>query len=183
MSRLWRLLALVVTLGGVAQAAPAMDKTDIRDIRGPLPSPREMPWWLIGAGVALTGGAAMIVHRLRRRPRTPEQLALAALDRALPLAEAGRPREYAIAVSSAVRAFLQTRLALPITTATTEELLHDAVDDPRLADRREPLGHFLIACDLAKFAQSALTTDAMAAMHEAARALVAPPTAGQEKSS
>lgn len=179
--RAW-MLTLLIGLGGSALAAPKAGVTeDIRDIHGPVTIPS---WWrlavIAGGGVLTLGliGAAIRLSR-RRRPLTPEEQALKLLDEAKPLADAGKPREYAGAASEAVRWYIEQRFALRAAHSTTEEFLTELAAGPALSARRAALAEFLQACDLAKFASYALPREGMHSLHELARNFVLTATSPQ----
>lgn len=179
--------ALAGLASGAALAAPApvpparsaaASSEDIRDIHGPVAIPS--PWRLLaiaGGALVLAGmGAttALVLRRRRARPPTADERALARLEEARVLARAGRPREYAAAASDAVRGYIEERFGLGATHATTEEFLHQLVDDERspLGPHREPLMQFLSACDLAKFARLQLPAEGMTSLTDLARQFV-----------
>jgi DNA-binding FadR family transcriptional regulator len=159
-----------------------MTPADLRDIRGPVEIP---PPWLGPALIVAAGALAALLawlalrwwRRRRARPlpaRSPEELALERLARARLLIDAARPREFAAAVSEAVRLYLEARFAEPAAHRTTEELLRDLARGraPALAAQRDVLADFLAHCDLAKFAREPLDRRRMEAMHASARRLV-----------
>ena len=155
-----------------------MNATDIRDIAGPIPIPD--PWLAVllgfGALVALALGLlAMRVWRARRRrAATPEARALARLEDARRILEPACAREYGVAVSTAVRLYIEERFATRAAHRTTEEFLHGLAADEAspLAARRSLLARFLQHCDLAKFGRFALTKEEMEALHASALCFV-----------
>ena len=154
-----------------------MAAEDIRDIRGPVPIP--IPWLLpaaVVAGLLLAAAIVWLVRRRRRRPAPPpaaptaDAVALAALEEARALMEPTRARDFGIAVSDAVRAYIEARFGARAAHRTTEEFLHGLLADggSGLAPHRTLLAAFLGHCDLAKFAREPLTTTDMDAMHDSA---------------
>jgi hypothetical protein len=115
-----------------------------------------------------------VVRRLRRRrPRTPAELALAALDEARARSGHEAPDRYAWALSEALRQYIESRFALRAPTRTTEEFLHDlATPDSALATHRDELGDFLAHCDRVKFGAFGLTESQIDALHQRGRQFV-----------
>jgi len=163
---------------------------DIRDIRGPVPIP--VSWHVpaaIVAGLLLAAAIVWLVRRRRRRsvplaaPPTADAVALAALEGARMLMDPARAREFGIAVSDAVRTYIEARFDARAAHRTTEEFLHDLMADGTagLAPHRTLLADFLGHCDLAKFAREPLTVPDMDAMLASAvtfvRRTAATPTA------
>jgi hypothetical protein len=129
------------------------------------------------AAVAVTAVGVWAFRAWRRRAR-PEpslaEVALAAIDEARSWMEGRRPREFAIAVSDAVRWYLERRFDLAATQRTTDEFVAQLQADPprALSPHREELAEFLRCADRAKFASDRLPPREMGAMLEAARQLV-----------
>jgi hypothetical protein len=168
-------LAVCLTSASPAAAAtPSAD--DIRDIHGPIARGSSHPrWWAIGAGTAVVVAAVATgvgAGRLRRNA-PPDVRALRALAHQRALA-GGHPRDFAVAVSQTVRAYLEEAFAIHAPRRTTEELLADLVFDRSgpLATHQFELTEFLRQCDLAKFAGAALSAARMNAMVDSAEALV-----------
>ncbi|HVT08523.1 MAG TPA: hypothetical protein VHO67_13775 [Polyangia bacterium] len=166
-------LAMVLGFAPARGATPVAG--DIRDIHGPIARPSEHPrWWAVGAGaaVAVTAAGVALWPRRRRRRLPPDVRALHALARQRALL-AGHPRDFAIAVSETVRAYLEEAFGVHAPRRTTEELLADLIRQkgPLTAYQFE-LTEFLRQCDLAKFAGAALSQARMVAMLDSAEALV-----------
>lgn len=151
-----------------------MDATDIRDIAGPIPIAD--PLLYVGYALVAVGVLALsyllfrAMRRWRKRGETPEARALARLAEAHRIMEPACAREYGVAVSAAVRLYIEERFAERAAHRTTEEFLRGltVTEGSPLAARRPLLERFLHHCDLAKFARFALTADEMAALHESA---------------
>jgi hypothetical protein len=113
-------------------------------------------------------------RRRSRRPLTPEQRALEALNEAERLARAGQCREWADAVAETLRGALATRLGQEACPETTSELA--AVDWPKLPLGATVDGPRLVAlmttCDLTRFALGRLDPSALLAETQAARAWI-----------
>jgi hypothetical protein len=160
----------------LAQIATNVDG-DIRDIRGPVPVPSSWEWLVlllsILAVAALAWGGWLLWQR-RRKPEAPPDpltIALDALQAARSLLQPETAREFSIAVSQAVRGYIEARFRVAASHKTTEEFLHDltARADSPLASHRSLLDDFLRHCDLAKFGRWALSAPEMEAMWQSAR--------------
>jgi len=150
-----------------------MQSSDIRDITGPLaiPDPWLVPLAVAGVLVALVVALlAVRFLRARRRAETPEARALARLEEAGQIMDPSCAREYGVAVSTAIRLYIEERFAERAAHRTTEEFLHGlaATENSPLASRRPLLERFLQHCDLAKFARLRLTADEMKTLHASA---------------
>jgi hypothetical protein len=148
---------------------------DIRDIHEIIHWSR--PWlFALFAGTAalLLAAAALVVRRLmRRRPRTPAELALAALDEARAHSGDRPPDRFALAVSEALRQYIEERFALKAPTRTTEEFLHDlAAPDSALAAHRDEVGDVLAHCDRVKFGAFGLSDLQIDALYQRCRRFV-----------
>ena len=166
---------LLLRLAAFAPAVPL----DIRDIRGPvhIPSPfRGLVLAVIAVGILVLAYAAYSwVRRFRRdRVKTPEQIALARLERARELAKGGRVEAVCDEVSNAVRAYVEARFPVRAAHRTTEEFLRDLISMPRspVAEHREALADFLGACDLVKFARFSMASEPLANVIDGAEAFV-----------
>jgi hypothetical protein len=161
---------------------------DIRDIHDIIGWSR--PWLFAvfaGGAALLLAAVAWLVRRLRRRrPRTPAELALAALDEARARSGSEPPDRFAFAVSAALRQYIEDRFALKAPTRTTEEFLHElATPGSALAAHRDDLGDFLAHCDRVKFGAFGLSHPQIEALHERGRRFVlmtaTPPAAAPER--
>jgi len=175
--------AASMTAPSISKAAPATPASlmseDIRDIRGPkhIASPWLWPLWLTGG--AMLAGLLYAGWRWNRR-RTliaallPYEIALAKLEEARRLMQPENAREFSITVSEIVRHYIEVRFQVWAARRTTEEFLHDVVDqsDAMLTDHRELLDDFLRHCDLAKFARWILSVEEMENMLQSAHTFV-----------
>jgi hypothetical protein len=165
-----------------------MAPEDIHDIRGPMSIPYAwlLPLEIVGA-ILLVAALVLLATRWwrqRRRavpPPSAAELALARLERARLLIEAERGREFGIAVSEAVRLYIEDRFGERAAHRTTDEFLHGLVGGSAspLASHATLLEDFLRHCDLAKFARHDLSRPEMQSMHSSATAFVKetrPPT-------
>ena len=144
-----------------APAQAVATTNDIRPIKPPVAVPN--PWtplfWAGGVvvvlGLVATGVILWLVSRKRRAivpPLPPHARARQKLEAALLLIN--DPRAFAIAVSDAVRVYLEERFQLRAPERTTEEFLRDLQKTSALsAPQKESLGLFLEQCDLVKFAR------------------------------
>ena len=161
-----------------AQADVALTN-DIRAIRPPVEIPN--PWaWVIGIGAILLLAAtiaAAILWWKRRKARVvpvmvpPHVRARERLNEALALL--ADPRAFCIAVSDAVRVYLEERFHLRAPERTTEEFLRELQRTPHLNEgQKESLAAFLEQCDLVKFARFEPPESALRELHESALRLV-----------
>jgi hypothetical protein len=147
--------------------------TDIRDIRGPIAIRND---WLLPAAIAaaallLLALAWIAWRRWRARPRKvrvppPEEVALDRLRAARALLDPARAREFASAVTGAVRLYVEARFGVAAPRRTTEEFLQSALGETRasLAEHRPLLEDLLRRNDLVKFARAPLAATEMEAM-------------------
>ena len=152
---------------------------DIRDIRGPLHIPDPLVWLYYAAGVCLLLIAAAAAWRwLRRRKllraKLAFEIAFEQLERAKALMKPGMGDEFSVAVSNAIRTYIESRFHMRVTRHTTEEFMSRIAAEPSgdLGRYADLLHHFLEHCDLAKFARYALTLDQMKDMHQSAYVFV-----------
>jgi hypothetical protein len=184
-------IAPAATLAGPVQpavtnaptaVAPTGTKTadagDIHDIRGVISIPYPLLWLMY-----IVGGAALAValyyawkwlHRTVIKPKLPHEVALERLEAARALMNEGQVREYAFAVSEAVRLYIEQRFGEKARRRTTEEFINDLLKQTGtpLAEHRALLEDFLMHCDLPKFARWQLSPTEMESMHESARAFI-----------
>jgi hypothetical protein len=164
-----------------ATAAAEPLTPDIRDIVPPVPILSAWDWvgWIGLVLVVAALGYGLWKLWQRRRTRIVEVSALPPhlkarqrLEAALALLE--RPREFCIAVSDAVRWYLEERFELHAPERTTEEFLDELQRSDRLLpDQKQMLGEFLQKCDLVKFARYEPSRPELLALHGAAWRLVA----------
>jgi len=137
--------------------------------------------WVIWAGVILALGAlAWVAWRFWRKkaaalraapPVPPHVRARRALEAALALLS--DPKAFSIAVSGAIRSYLEERFDFHAPDRTTEEFLHELQGTNLLTtEQKLSLGDFLVNCDLIKFAKYEPTETELRALHAAALKLV-----------
>jgi hypothetical protein len=153
---------------------------DIRAIKAPVEIPNPWLWVFWSAGILLLLIIMAVVVRFwlrakRQRslpiPVPPHVRARQRIDAALLLI--GDPRAFAIAVSDAIRIYLEERFTLRAPERTTEEFLRDLQTTPALtAPQKSSLAAFLEQCDLVKFARVEPPESALRELHESALRLV-----------
>jgi len=156
-------------------AVPSSMVDDIRDIRGPLHIPDPLLWLYYSAGACLLLIAAAAAWRwLRRRKalraKLAFEIAFEQLERAKALMKPEMGDEFSVAVSNAIRTYIESRFDLRVTRHTTEEFMSRIAAEPSggLGGYADLLHDFLDHCDLAKFARYTLTLDRMKEMHQSA---------------
>jgi hypothetical protein len=155
-------------------ASPASSAgEDIRDIRQPRHVPAPLFWILVAAGVATSLGAVVFWWLLRQAPileLSPQERALERLEEARLFMNPEHAREYCFAASQIIRGYVEEQLQLHAPRLTTEEFLHELVEDQNkiAGAQRALLGDFLGHCDLAKFAGWHYSLEALADMHDTA---------------
>ncbi len=160
--------------------ASAATNDVLRDIRGPVPLPPELLWLWIAVGAALGGLLATLVWNkwFRSGPRPPlvplvppHQRAKHRLADALALL--AQPKPFCIAVSDALRLYLEERFEFRAPERTTEEFLVDLQQTDLLNDsQKQFLTDFLTRCDLVKFAKHEPSETDLRHLHSAALGLV-----------
>jgi hypothetical protein len=157
--------------GGISTAAAV----DIRDIRGPLHIPNPLLWLYYAGGgcLLLIAGIAAWRWYLRRkvfRAKYPFEIAFEQLERARALMQPGKGEKFSVAVSNAIRTYIEKCFDVGVTHHTTEEFMANIAAEPLgdLGEHSALLHDFLAHCDLAKFARYALTVDQMKEMHQSA---------------
>ncbi len=152
---------------------------DIRDIRGPIHIPYSWLWILYAAVGLLIAALLFWIYRFwksrHQAPvKLPHEIALERLGQALALMKPEQACEFSIAVSDAVRFYIEERFHVHAAKRTTEEFLCDLLSNTSspLASYSTSLGDFLQHCDLAKFARWTLSIPEMQSMYESARKFI-----------
>lgn len=153
---------------------------DIRDIKAPVAIPWGWAWagWLVGAAavLALVWWAWKRWRKKKDAPKPevvipPHERARQRLDAALRLID--EPKPFCIAVSDALREYLEERFGLAAPERTTEEFLAELQAAEQLSvTQKESLAAFLEHCDLVKFARAEPTQTSLRELHAAAVKLV-----------
>ncbi|HWN93764.1 MAG TPA: hypothetical protein VNT99_01915 [Methylomirabilota bacterium] len=154
--------------------------SDIRPIKPPVDVPNPWAWAFWTAGILLAAAVitfALLAWRAKQKrrlivpPVPPHVRARQKIDAALQLI--GDPRAFCIAVSDAVRVYLEERFNLRAPERTTEEFLRDLQKTAALtAQQKSSLATFLEQCDLVKFARFEPPESLLRELHESALRLV-----------
>jgi hypothetical protein len=171
--------ALIVHSQPAAPAPAAAPK--FQDSIKPLIDIPNVWLWIIGiaVGLLLLGLAWLLWKywkkrsaRLRMAPPVPPHVqARRMLDHALTLIS--EPKPFTIAVSGAIRIYLEQRFEFHAPDRTTEEFLYELQASPSLTgEQKESLAGFLASCDLIKFSQYEPTEVELHGLHAAALRLV-----------
>lgn len=93
------------------------------------------------------------------------------LERALSLIS--EPKPFSIAVSGAIRVYLEERFQFHAPDRTTEEFLYELQESQLLTpEQKQSLAEFLASCDLIKFAKYEPMETELRALHASALRLV-----------
>jgi len=164
----------------VHSASQIVSTNDIRDIRPPVLIPSGWVWvgWVLL--VLALAAAAFFLWRWWQKRRVvlatppvipPHVRAKRRLAEALALL--GQPREFCIAVSDALRIYLEERFSFRAPERTTEEFLLDLKQtDLLMRDQKDSLEDFLTRCDLVKFAKYEPREPELRDLHASALRLV-----------
>lgn len=171
---------LVLQSSNPAPATNAVVAMDIRAEKPPVPIPTGWLWALwLGGAVLLALAAWWAWRRWRRRsdvlaappPTPPHERARQRLAAAL--AKLGDPDAFCVAVSGALREYLEERFDLRAPERTTEEFLPELQASSALdLAQKDLLGDFLGRCDRVKFARYDPTEMELRDLHTAAVRLV-----------
>jgi len=159
---------------------PPAGTNDLRPLKPPveIPSGWEWLWWTL-AFLAVAAALFFLWRWWRRKlaavppvPPIPAHVrARQRLQDALRLL--ADPRLFCIAVSDALRVYLEERFELRAPERTTEEFLVDLQSATHLDEtQKQSLAEFLERCDLVKFARFEPTESALRELHESALRLV-----------
>jgi hypothetical protein len=161
-------------------ATNTVAELDIREAKAPVAIPNTWAWVVWGLVLAALMGGAWWGWRKWRRARAhppavppvpPHTRAREKLQAALRLLS--QPDAFCVAVSDALRTYLEERFDLHAPERTTEEFLLELQTNDRLdADQKARLAEFLSRCDLVKFAQYEPTEVELLELHAAALRLV-----------
>ena len=151
---------------------------DIKEIKGPLYF-FEINWLLVSAAVIVMGLSviAFLLYRKKKRLaaiRLPHETALEELEaiRAA-LARGGSIKEFYINISDCVRRYIERVFKVKAPEMTTEEFLGSMRESLALsAEHKKPLGEFLAACDLVKFAKYMPAKDEIEAVFTTAKRFI-----------
>lgn len=168
---------LTPPLPGGTNAIPDLD---IRGIKDPVALPGEWAWlWWLAGVLAAAGLAWWCWRRWRKKlgeiPATiiipPHRRARERLNHALTLIH--QPEPFCVAVSNALRVYLEERFTLHAPERTTEEFLGELQNSSLLTiKQKESVATFLTRCDMVKFAQDEPTEIELRKLFDAAMTLV-----------
>jgi len=173
-------MAVVSNQSGLMIPTQHVGTNDIRAIKPPLEIPNNWAWvwWVLGA-LVLVAAAIALWPWMQRKLFTPAPVpvipphvrAKNKLREALSLIS--DPRLFCIAVSDALRVYLEERFDFRAPERTTEEFLLDLQQTPLLSSaQKESLATFLQECDLVKFARFEPHEDELRRLHDAALRLI-----------
>ena len=171
----------MITNAPIPSAAGAPGGTnDIHAIKPPVVIPDYWIWLWCALGLLLLAVIAYVVWRHWRRKADqpvivpvipPHVRARQALQEALALIT--QPQPFCVAVSDAVRRYLEERFNFHAPDRTTEEFLHELkATDLLMPDQKQSLGEFLNVCDMVKFARYEPGPPELRALHESAVRLI-----------
>jgi len=170
--------AIMVPAPSAASNAPAI--TFHEGLKPLIKIPNVWLWIIWITAILLLAAAAWLLWRYWRKkadiaaavPPVPAHIR-ARRDLEAALALLSDPKAFSIAVSGAVRGYLEERFNFHAPDRTTEEFLHELQGTSLLtAEQKLSLGDFLENCDLIKFAKYEPTETELRAMHAAALKLV-----------
>jgi hypothetical protein len=135
-------------------------------------------FWIVAVLLLLTAAWLVWRHLKRKKaaatatpPVPPHVRARRMLEAALSLIS--EPKPFSIAVSGAIRVYLEERFDFDAPDRTTEEFLYELQGTNLLtAEQKQSLADFLASCDLIKFARYEPTETELRALHAAALRLV-----------
>ncbi|HEY0454925.1 MAG TPA: hypothetical protein VGE41_01020 [Verrucomicrobiae bacterium] len=163
-----------------APTQAAAGTNDIRPAKPPVPVPNSFAWalWIGGILLAAIGLAWLLGWWTRKRavaqivPVIPPHIrARQRLDAALQLIS--DPKAFCIAVSDALRMYLEERFQFHAPERTTEEFLLELQNTSLLSQtQKASLAGFLGSCDLVKFARFEPEETDLRALHTSALRLV-----------
>jgi hypothetical protein len=152
---------------------------DIREIRGPKAFAESSLMLVLVSGTLLVIACVYFLMRRRRTGPTPQAQSLSEqtlerLENTRPLMRSESAREFGIAVSEAIRTYIERRFGVLATQQTTEEFLHSLLLKPNeaLARHRTLLDQFLHQSDFVKFAGASPATADMESLLDGAQDFV-----------
>ncbi len=162
-------------------AATNAAPTAFRDAIKPLIAiPNFWLWFFWIAGILALAVAGWLLWRYWRKkaatirmppPVPPHVRARRMLEQALSLIS--EPKPFSIAVSGAIRVYLEERFQFHAPDQTTEEFLYELQESDLLTpEQKQSLAEFLASCDLIKFAKYEPTETELRALHASALRLV-----------
>jgi hypothetical protein len=159
---------------------------DIREVKPPVEIPSGWTWlWIVLAVLAAVAVGWWFWRRMRRKAVErkveiivpPHARAYDRLRAALDLIN--QPEPFCVAVSAALRTYLEERFDFRAPERTTEEFLVELQDTALLGlHQKRSLAGFLEQCDLVKFAREQPDREALRELYNAAFKLVRETQAG-----
>ncbi len=178
--------APVLVLPASPPATNSLAGTDIREVKPPVEIPSGWLWvWVVLGVLAVAAIAWWAWRRLRKvatEPKVeiivpPHVRAYDRLRAALELIH--QPEPFCVAVSAALRTYLEERFDFCAPERTTDEFLVELQETPLLGlQQKRSLAGFLEQCDLVKFAREEPDHEALRALYNAAFTLVRETQAG-----
>ncbi len=160
-----------------ANAAPPAFRDAIKPL---IAIPDGWLWFFWIAGILALAAAGWLLWRYWRKkaatlrfspPVPPHVRARRMLDHALSLIS--EPKPFSIAVSGAIRVYLEERFQFHAPDRTTEEFLYELQESYLLTpEQKQSLAEFLAGCDLIKFAKYEPAETELRALHASAMRLV-----------
>jgi hypothetical protein len=158
-------------------AAPPVFRDGLKPL---IAIPNAWLWFFWIVGILALAAAVWLIWRYWRKkaatlrmspPVPPHVRARRMLDHALSLIS--EPKPFSIAVSGAIRVYLEERFEFHAPDRTTEEFLYELQESNLLtAEQKLSLAEFLAGCDLIKFAKYEPTETELRALHASALRLV-----------
>lgn len=157
---------------------------DIRDIKPPVPLPNGWFWLTLALTLLVLAIAGWWGWRKWREHQDKKRKAAAATPPVPPATRArerlqaalqliSQPEPFCVAVSTALRAYLEERFSLHAPERTTEEFLFELQSSEVLdANQKTSLTAFLSRCDLVKFARHEPPEAELLELHAAALRLI-----------
>lgn len=155
-----RLTALAIAAWPTLALAQAEGLRPMRGLRQTSFWEQNWPWLTAVITAALVALIILTAWLIRRKPAaqllSPADEARLRLGEAVKHAQNGQDKAFSVAVSDALRGYLERAFGLRAPEQTTEEFLQSAKSSKQLPEPSlATLAHFLELCDLAKFAQHA----------------------------
>lgn len=155
-----------------------MSSSDIIEDLRMLSPPNYAGWWFAAVAALLAVGIFLVLRRKRGTQGlrgeaalglSPWELALAELERLLPLLNRGYSRDYSIASTKILRHYIEQRYGILAPKLATEEFLKSCGESAVIPNAHRPsLQRYLDACDLMKFGRYTASAGELESLHEAA---------------
>lgn len=163
----------------VNQVASMVPKEDIRDIAGPIYIPNRWIWvWYAIGGIIFILLVWLLwkkfYNRSSKKMELAHEKAFRKIKKAKSLMSKDNAKAYSIAISNAMREYIETRFNIKSTSCTTNEFINklNKTKPKGIANHTELLDKFLQSCDLAKFAKFALSIEQMQTIQDSAYSFI-----------